>query len=378
MKNITSNKFFIPGFAIAVTLFVVIILVFVRGGVPGDAVAVVDGEKVATADFDKTMRIFAAQSQPNAKGKPIVADPPTFVKCIANKRKTAPKKTKDADLKKQCEQEYNTQRDQVMTGLIERIWYEKEAKDRGIEVSETDVKQQFTPLKQQTFPKEENYKKYLSTTGQTEADLLALVRNMIVKQKISEQTTKVKPVTAKEVEDQYNKNKDQYAQPETRDLLLVMNNKEDQAKAAYAALQNGDSFKAVAKKYSQDSASKEQGGKAAGVTKGQYAAELEKEIFKAKEGVLVGPIKTQFGYYVFKVEKINKAKQQALKEASAQIKQQLTAERQQKAYDDFQKEFTEKWKKKTNCREGYVVDQCKNAPKKKEGETGAAGAVPAG
>lgn len=373
MKNITSHKYFIPGFAIVVTAIVVFILVVFRGGVPDDAVAVVKGEPISKAEFNRTLGVFAAQSQPNSNGHPVLPDPPNFTKCVANKRRTAPKKTKDSELKANCRQEYETARDQIMTALIQSKWYQLEAEDRGIKVTDQEVQQRFVPLKQQTFPKEADYKKFLKSTGQTEKDLLKLVKNQVYQEKIREQISKAGEPTAKQIEETYKKNKEQYEQPASRDLLVVFNSKKSKADAALAALKSGEDFAAVAKKYSQDSASKSQGGKFPGVTKGQFEKDLDKAVFGAKKGELVGPIKTQFGYYVFRVTKITPPKKQTLKEASPQIKQQLIAENQQKAFDTFQKEFQEKWRKKTKCAEGYVIELCKNAPKKK-GATGATGA----
>ena len=69
-----------------------------------------------------------------------------------------------------------------------------------------------------------------------------------------------------------------------------------------AELEDGKSFKEVAKKYSIDEASKSQGGKLPAVAKGQQEKALDEAVFKAKKGELTGPVKTQFGYYVFEVD----------------------------------------------------------------------------
>jgi foldase protein PrsA len=375
VKDITSNKFFIPGFAVAVTLIVVLILVFFRGGVPSNAVAVAGGDPILKSDFNKTMAIFASQSHVAGAGagKPVIPDPPNFTNCIAGKRRTAPKNSTDAILKKQCSDEYNTAKTQIMTALIQSKWYSLEAKDRGINISDAEVKQRFLPLKQQTFPKEADYQKFLKSTGQTEADLLKLVKNQIIQEKIRASVGKAGQPTARDIETAYNKNKSQYAQPATRDLLVVFNSKKPQADAALAALRKGTSFATVAKKFSQDSASKAQGGKFPGVTKGQFEPALDKAVFGAKIGALVGPIKTQFGYYLFKATKATVAKQQSLQQATPQIKQTLISTSQQKAFDDFQKNFKDKWRKKTKCAAGFLIDLCKNGPTPKN-PTAATGA----
>ena len=119
----------------------------------------------------------------------------------------------------------------------------------------------------------------------------------------------------------------------------------------------------MAKKYSIDQASKAQGGKLPAVAKGQQEKALDTAIFNAKKGKLVGPVKTQFGYYVFEVTKVNKATQQTLDQAKATIKQTLASQNQQKALDSFVKSFRKRWKAKTECRDAYRTQDCKNAPK---------------
>ena len=129
----------------------------------------------------------------------------------------------------------------------------------------------------------------------------------------------------------------------------------------------------MAKKYSIDDASKSQGGKLT-VSKGQQEAALDTAVFAAKPGALVGPVKTQFGYYVFKVTKDTPGSQQTLDQARSSIKSLLTTQNQQKALQDFVKKFQKKWKSRTDCRKTYVVQTCNNAPK--QSTTSTPGAVP--
>ena len=197
-----------------------------------------------------------------------------------------------------------------------------------------------------------------------EQDILFRVRldtlqNKLTK-KITEDETKV---TDQDIENYYNKNKKRFSQPERRDLLVVLTKTKAQADKAKKALEDGDKFAAVAKKYSVDNASKAQGGKLPDVTKGSQEKAFEDAVFKAEKGKVEGPVKTQFGYYVFQVTAIKKPSQQSLDQAKETIKNLLRSQRQQKALDGFIKKFREDYKKKTACAKGYVVQECKNAPK---------------
>jgi foldase protein PrsA len=336
------------------------------GGVPGNAVAEVDGTAIEKDTYNHWLNVAAKSSGPDAK----VPVPPDYTDCIAQAKKAAAKpaegqpKQTDADYKKQCEQQYNQLRDQVLGLLISFEWIEREAEDQGIKVTDAEVKKSFDEQKKQSFPKTADYEKFLKDSGQTNEDVMQRVRLDTLSQKIRDKVTKGKDqVTDQQIEDYYNKNKAQFAQPERRDLSIVLTKKEAKAREAKAALESGESFKTVAKQYSIDDASKAQGGKLPAVAKGQQEKAFDDAIFKAKKGKIEGPVKTQFGWYVFRVDKVSKASQQTLAQAKTTIKQVLASQNQQKALDAFVKDFRKKWKEKTECRDDFVTQDCKNAPK---------------
>src|SRR3954464_4794953 len=353
--------------------------------VPGNAVARVDNETITNQAFKHWLTVAATsaqQQQPGAKSATQIPKPPDFAACVANKQKTAPKPAKGqpkptaAQLKAQCKQEYEGLRDQVMQFLISADWIQKEAADQGVKVTDAEIQKQFQQTKKQSFPKEADYQRFLKQSGMTQDDVVFRVKLDKLSTKLREKVTKGKTaVTPAQISAYYNKNKQRFAQPERRDLRIVLTKDKAKAAAARAAIASGQDFKAVAKKYSIDQASKNQGGVLLGVSKGQQEKALDQAVFKAKKGELVGPIKTQFGYYVFKVQKITEASQQSQAQAKETIKQLLASQNQQKSLDTFVKDFRKKWKKKTSCKKAYLTQDCKNAPKQKTTAT-TAGAVP--
>ena len=351
------------------------------GGVPGNAVAEVDGAAIEKSSFEHWLGVIAKSSgQPGA----AVPKPPHFTECIASARKATPKPAKgqpkvtDAQLKSQCKQQYDQLRDQAVGTLISYEWIKREAEDRGIKVSDADVKKSFEEQKKQAFPKDADYQKFLKSSGQTQDDILFQVRLRLLSNKLRDQAIKGKDkVSEAQITGYYNSHKSQFAQPERRDLSIVLTKTEAKARQAKQELARGQSFASVVKKYSTDDQTKSQGGKLPSVAKGQQEKGFDDAIFSAKPGRITGPVKTQFGYYVFKVDKVHKASQQTLEQAKPTIKQLLAAQNQQKAFDAFVKRFREKWKPKTECREGYVTQDCKNAPKPTPTPTpGAAQATP--
>ena len=349
--------------------------------VPGNSVASIDGENITRAEFTRWLGIAASTSQPEGSAKVAYA-PPAYTACIASKKKSAPKPAKgqpqqtDAQFKTQCKQEYEGLRDQVMQFLILEKWVNGEAADQGVRVSAAEADKQFADAKKQSFPKEADFQAFLKQSGMTLNDAKFQVRFNTIYTKLREKAVKqADKVTDKAVSDFYNKNKARFATPATRDLRVVLTKDEAKANEAKRALQSGQSWTSVAKRFSIDQASKNQGGSLLGIAKGTQEKSFDDAIFAAKKGELTGPVKTQFGYYVFQVQKVTAAKQQTLKTATTAIKQQLDAQNKQEADDEFNTALRKKWKARTNCADSYVMSQCKDAPTPKT-NTAAPGGAP--
>ena len=350
--------------------------------VPSGAVATVGDETITQEDFDKWLQT-AAQGQAQGSGATAVPDPPDFEKCVAAKKKApVPKgqqKPSDATLKKQCQTEYDTLKTEVMQFLIQSEWVQQEAENQDVKVSDKEIKQSFEDQKKQAFPNDKAYQQFLKTSGMTEEDILFRVRLDQLQQKLTAKITEdAKKITDADISEYYDKNKKRFAQPERRDLLVVLTKTEAQADKAKAALEDGDSFKEVAKKYSIDEASKAQGGKLPAVTQGQQEKAFDDAIFDAEKGKLVGPIKTQFGWYVFEVDKVNPASQQTLEESKEAIRNLLRSQGQQEALDKWIKSFRKDYKDKTDCADDFRIAECSNAPEEKTNTGPASGGQPGG
>jgi len=339
--------------------------------VPSDSVANVDGEVIDKQEFEHWLGAAARsqQAQPGAAPMQVaLPDPPDFRKCAAAKLKQpqppgTPKAT-EAQGRELCKQEYTQLRDQVMQFLISSEWIEAEAADRDIEAEDSEVDKMFNDQKKQSFPSDKEYQQFLKASGQTEEDLKYRVMLDVLSNKVREAIVKGKAdINDPEVRAFYDKNKGQFGQPEKRDLSVVLAEKEADAKKARKELDGGASFKDVADKYSIDEASKGKGGKLAGIAKGQQEKALDDAVFQAKQGELIGPVKTQFGFYVFEVDKVAPGSQQSFEQSRETIRAQLRSTKEQDALNKFVLEFQKEFKEKTNCAKGYTIAQCKNGPK---------------
>ena len=324
------------------------------GGVPGNAVAEVDGQAIEKSSYEHWIAV-AARSSGQQGAAAAVPEPPDYATCVAGKRKSTPKPAKgqpqvtDEQLKTQCKQEYEQLRDQVLQLLISFQWLEGEAAEQDIEVADAEVTKSFDAQKKQSFPKDADYQKFLEESGQTEADILLQVKADLLATKIRDKVIKGKDaVSDAQIQDFYTKNKQRFAKPEQRDLRVVLTKNRAKAQQALAALRSGESWKAVSRQYSIDEATKAQGGKLPAQAEGALEKQLDEAVFSTRKGKLSGPVKTQFGFYVFEVGKIAPASQQTLEQAKETIRQTLQSQNQQKALETFSTQYSERWKEKTD------------------------------
>jgi peptidyl-prolyl cis-trans isomerase D len=88
---------------------------------------------------------------------------------------------------------------------------------------------------------------------------------------------------------------------------------------------NGMDFEALAKEYSEGP-TKDRGGYLGAFKKEDMVAPFSEKAFSMKPGEVSDPVKTQFGWHLIKVEKVNEASVRTLDEARAEIQGRLTTE----------------------------------------------------
>jgi len=160
-------------------------------------------------------------------------------------------------------------------------------------------------------------------------------------------------VTPEEVKKQYDASAAQYTAPEERSaahiLIPVAADANDDAKAAakkladevYAkAKANPGKFADLAKEYSKDPGSAQQGGDLGSFGRGSMVKPFEDAVFAAKSGDLLPPVQTEFGWHVIKVTGERAAHTKPFDEVRAQIetdlKKQKAAQKFAAAADQFQ------------------------------------------
>ncbi len=167
------------------------------------------------------------------------------------------------------------------------------------------------------------------------------------------------PVSAKEIEDYYQNNKEKFGQPKrvkVRHILIKAEaqDKEGSAKAKQKAeslreeAAQGKNFAQLAKKYSEDPGTKDQGGEIGFISKGMVVPEFEQAAFSMKAGEISSVIQTPYGFHILKVDEIQEASTQPLEKVKDQV-EVLLKNRQARglAYDMADQAFAQASKDKT-------------------------------
>lgn len=240
---------------------------------------------------------------------------------------------------------YENIKSNLVRSLVQQAQWEQAGAAMGIKVTEDEVNSQLASLKEQFFNgDEEKYQEELEKQGLTEEQLREQIESKLLSDKIYAAVTKKATVTDAEVKAYYDQNKAQYEQPESRQVRHILVKKEALANEIHTKLENGGDFAKLAKQYSEDTASKAEGGKFEAF-KGKTVAPFDKFVFAADTGELSQPIKTEFGWHVIEVlSDVEPASAQPLDEVSETIKSTLLQEEQNKALQDWVAETKTKYK----------------------------------
>ncbi len=328
-------------------------------GVPGNSVADVAGNPITTQAFNHYMLIAAKYQALQNPGIPVIVanDPPNFSACIKSVRNQIPslKSQKTSQLRSDCKQLFTSYNGQVMNFLVTAYWYQLEAQREHVPATDAQVQKAFNAALKAESPAQ--FQAFLSETGFTTEDVMYRYRiqvafsNLLAKR----DTT----VTQAQIASYYAKNKSQLGTPETRSLRIVLTNSQAQANAAKSALSSGKSWDAVAKQYSIDANTKNKGGVLTNQSQGSLGdTTLDTAVFSAPANQLEGPVKGQFGYYVFQVTQIKPGTQPTLAQATAQIRKSLTSQAQSNAQASVENSAKKNWMPKTQCRSAYAMADC--------------------
>ena len=150
-------------------------------------------------------------------------------------------------------------------------------------------------------------------------------------------------VTDAEAEAVYKINPANFSKPETVSAKHILVEDEAVCSEILAQIQSGEKTFEDAAKESSTCPSGQEGGNLGEFGRGQMVKEFEDAAFAAEVGTIVGPVKTQFGFHLIKVEAKSDAEKLSYETVKDQIKKNLLQQKQQQAYTAKIAELKEKY-----------------------------------
>lgn len=267
-------------------------------------------------------------------------------------------------------EEVQRRKEALRGDLLDTMLSELLIKDRadrlGITVTTKDVDDAVERLKAQYgIESQEQFEESLEQAGLTVEQMRLRLRDTLLSNAVLGRELRSRAeISDKELKARYEREKDRYKLPERAELseivITIPEEAEqivvDQRKALAGEVANqarqGADFASLAIEFSE-SPTKEDGGKLGTISKGELITEIDRPIFEASEGDILGPIETRVGFHIVKIDKRIPEETpgfEAVKERLRENAGQESFERDYKAYLDTLKN------------EAYVVVYEENLP----------------
>ncbi|HXF31049.1 MAG TPA: peptidyl-prolyl cis-trans isomerase [Solirubrobacterales bacterium] len=247
--------------------------------------------------------------------------------------------------------------------LLSKSWIFGEAEELGIKVTQKEVEKELEKVKKESFKTEKAFQEFLKEQNLTEEEVNQLIELRVIQPKIQEKVSKeAPPVTEAEAKAKYEEEEaTAYTKPPSRDVRVVVNEDKKEVEEALKALEADNSeasWKKVTKKYSPTTEAN--AGLQKEITEEFLTEPLKKDIFSAKPGEVVGPVKQEKNYLLLEVAKVHPESVQPFSEVKTTITTTLTQEAEQKYFTEWVAGFQSKWTSRTHCASGFVIENCAN------------------
>ena len=171
----------------------------------------------------------------------------------------------------------------------------------------------------------------LDETEEFEKILVNAKRDILAQMAMAEVMKDI-TVTDEEVKAFYEANPQQFTKGATVSAKHILTDSEEKCNAILASITSGEKAFEVAAQESSTCPSGAKGGDLGEFGKGQMVKEFEDVAFSAEIGQVVGPVKTQFGYHLIKVEGRRESSDTPFEQVKDNIKMQLLQQKQNAAY----------------------------------------------
>ena len=279
------------------------------GKVPQGTIATVDGALVTQAQFEQ--EIDQAKASASQNGGPAFPSPGTT--------------------------QYKQDTAEIVNYLVEQQVVLNGAAKQKISVSDSDMQTQLQEIAAEYGGAQKMYAA-AKQAGMNEAQLKAYVKDSLIDQKLSQKVAGSPTPTEQQMKAYYQAHTATFNHKATRTVRHILVKTRAEALKVRALLVGDNTaatWKTVAKKYSIDTSTKNNGGSLGAITSGEMVKSFNNAAFSLKIDTISAPVHSQYGWHIIEVTKITPAKKTTFASAKASIKSTLTSQMQQKAWSDW-------------------------------------------
>jgi foldase protein PrsA len=224
----------------------------------------------------------------------------------------------------------------ILDQLIEEVLLIQEAARQNVKVKPEDLTAEFTLFMDQLklqFADAATMDKELKEAKLTEADFKTFLDRYLTIQGLYAKATEKVVVTDSDVSKYYEEHKAEFVEEESVRARHILVETKEEAQKLLAQVKAGKDFASLAKEFSKDPGSKDDGGELPRFGRGEMYEEFETAAFALSPGQLSGVVNTPAGFHIIRLEEKFPEKQLSLDEVKDQIKEMLLEERRGEAFD---------------------------------------------
>lgn len=210
----------------------------------------------------------------------------------------------------------------VLQRMIDELLIRQAAERRQITVSEEEIDQKWEAFRRMQFPNEADYERWRKENQDRLPDIRAYLREEVLVEKLARLEVQV---TDEEIARYYQEHPQEFHIGERVHAYGILLESRENALEILKLLRTGQAqFADMARAFSLDPATKDQGGDMGLFERGTYAEEIEKVVFELKPGEISDPVEIpSVGYYLFKVTGQKPPETRSLDEVREDIRRRL-------------------------------------------------------
>ncbi|MGE7664796.1 peptidylprolyl isomerase [Ureibacillus composti] len=186
---------------------------------------------------------------------------------------------------------------EILDTLITEKIIELEAEKLELSVTEEEIQAEYEDYTTQ-YGDEETFIEVLSSYNMDEEDVKEDIKNYLLTIKVMEDYV---GITDEEIKTYFDENKTTYGQIAQVEASHILVENEETAQEVIEKLNAGEDFAELAKEYSTDTATQEDGGNLGYFGKGEMEEAFENTAFAMEIDSISEPVETDYGFHIIKV-----------------------------------------------------------------------------